>query len=382
MKRSTVPTKTVASAGQAQAQLDALFSKFDKPNPVRLLTTGGTLEFVWDWAKDGLAMEKESVLPGYISGLQAHVPFNHTPICLKDSRELRQKDRRRIVEAVMDSPETNVLISHGCFTAPDTAEYLLDSLPAGHGKTVVIFGSKAPMKEFVLSDGPFNLGFATASSLALESGVYVAMDGRLFDARDVQVDAAKRFSERDDTATAQSRLERIFSQLNQPETVHLLRMGGTIESKWEPTKDTAVIDPSPLLQSYLERIRLQLQFAFTVVSLKDSREITYRDRKQLVAQVTESPHRAIIIPHGTYTMPDTAQFLNESLEAGHGKTIVLFGSMIPLNGFLPSDAPFNLGYAVATALVSKEGVYLAMNARLFHAEDVEKNRGKGRFEEA
>lgn len=371
------------AAREAQSALDRLFEKAERPKPVHLISTGGTIEGRWNWDTDCVALGKESVLPGYVQGLKPHVDFRFDTVCLKDSREINERDRREIRRVVAESPCDQILIAHGCFGIPDLAEYIVDGLPKGHGKTVVLFGAKAPLAEFVMSDGSFNLGFSTAAVLVLEPGVYIGMDGRIFNAGEVNVDTTKRFSDGQPLPAeeAQRRLNEIFARLNKPETIHLMRTGGTIESKWDPKLDTAVVDVDPLLPTYLERIRLQLTFEFTTICEKDSREVNYRDRKRLVEQIVASSHRRILVPHGTYTMPDTAQFLNESLPEGHDKVVVLFGSMIPLNGFIPSDAPFNIGFATAASLVSRPGVYLGMNARLFDAEQVQKNRSEGRFEE-
>lgn len=56
------------------------------------------------------------------------------------------------------------------------------------------------------------------------------------------------------------------------------------------------------------------------------------------------------------------------------------GSMLPLKGFAPTDAPFNLGFAIGALTLVKPGVYLAMNGKLFPAGTVKKNVHVGRFE--
>ncbi|MBI5733640.1 MAG: hypothetical protein HY973_01710 [Candidatus Kerfeldbacteria bacterium] len=53
--------------------------------------------------------------------------------------------------------------------------------------------------------------------------------------------------------------------------------------------------------------------------------------------------------------------------------------MIPLVGFSPSDAPFNLGYAVAKVLELPPGVYVCMNGKVFEPEEVMKVLYKGKF---
>jgi L-asparaginase/Glu-tRNA(Gln) amidotransferase subunit D len=53
--------------------------------------------------------------------------------------------------------------------------------------------------------------------------------------------------------------------------------------------------------------------------------------------------------------------------------------MIPLMGFAPSDAPFNLGYSVAKAQELPSGIYVCMNGKVFSSEEVMKINVEGRF---
>jgi L-asparaginase len=64
-----------------------------------------------------------------------------------------------------------------------------------------------------------------------------------------------------------------------------------------------------------------------------------------------------------------------------GKTIVLTGALQP-GRFADSDAPFNLGMAVAAAQVLPPGVYIAVNGLVLPAASVRKNRELNRFEAA
>jgi L-asparaginase len=59
-----------------------------------------------------------------------------------------------------------------------TAEYLLAACP---GKTIVLTGAMVPYK-FGSSDGLFNLGSALAFVQVLGKGVYIAMNGQIFEA--------------------------------------------------------------------------------------------------------------------------------------------------------------------------------------------------------
>ncbi|MEK9166866.1 MAG: hypothetical protein AAB836_01040 [Patescibacteria group bacterium] len=59
--------------------------------------------------------------------------------------------------------------------------------------------------------------------------------------------------------------------------------------------------------------------------------------------------------------------------------IILTGSAIPINGFSPSDGPFSLGYAIAKLEDLENGVYVAINGKVFLPEEVMKIMSEARF---
>lgn len=156
--------------------------------------------------------------------------------------------------------------------------------------------------------------------------------------------------------------------------------GGTLDSQFDPSKDTVVTAEKTNVPEYVEKLKLHNPAEFSMLFMKDGREIRYKDREKLLEKVRKSPHKMVIITHGTYTMPDTGQYLKDHLPK-NDKTIVLIGSLIPLKGFDLSDAPFNLGYAVAKVQSLRAGVYLYMNGKVFDPDQVDKNRIEARFEE-
>jgi len=87
--------------------------------------------------------------------------------------------------------------------------------------------------------------------------------------------------------------------------------------------------------------------------------------------------RHVLVTHGTDTMVETAR------ELAHieGKVIVLTGALNPAR-FQGSDAVFNIGCAVAAVQTLPDGVYIAMNGRIWDPAKVRKNRDANRFEEA
>lgn len=119
-----------------------------------------------------------------------------------------------------------------------------------------------------------------------------------------------------------------------------------------------------------------VSFAYRIESLmqKDSLEMIDDDRRLIRGAVERTEESRVLIIHGTDTMIDCAQYL-----AGiTGKTVVLFGAMQPAR-MRHSDALFNLGFAAAAVQLLPQGIYLAMNGRVFDPHQVAKNREQGRF---
>ena len=160
--------------------------------------------------------------------------------------------------------------------------------------------------------------------------------------------------------------------------VHFIITGGTIDSYYEITRDTAVPNKVSVIPDYLKLLRLENKPTIEVVCMKDSRGISTADRKKIVAAIKKSPAKHILVTHGTYTMPDSGRFIEKNL-GKTDKVIILTGSMIPLIGFSPSDAGFNLGFAMAKFDTLTPGVYVAMNGRIFTPNEVVKLVSEGRF---
>ena len=162
------------------------------------------------------------------------------------------------------------------------------------------------------------------------------------------------------------------------DTIHFVLTGGTIDSYYNGIKDTVVPNIESVIPNYISGLKLHEAVEFTTVCMKDSREITSQDREKVLICIEKSPHKNIIITHGTYTMPDTAKILKNKLKR-KDQTIVFTGSMIPISGFTSSDGPFNLGYSLAKVQELSPGIYICMNGQVFSPEEVIKSLYEGKF---
>jgi len=159
---------------------------------IHVLTTGGTIDKVYFDAKSEF-----EVGPPMIAELlkEAHVTAEVTiePVLAKDSLDMIEADRQLIRERVAASEVDRILITHGTDTMAETAR----TLAGIAGKTIVLTGSMQPAR-FRNTDAVFNVGFALGVVQVLPPGVYLAINGRVFDAARVRKNRERqRFEEAD-----------------------------------------------------------------------------------------------------------------------------------------------------------------------------------------
>ena len=155
---------------------------------IQVFTTGGTIDKVYFDAKSDYQVGPPEI-EHILAGVNAAPRVTIDTLMRKDSLDMTDEDRALIRREVSASPAKRVLITHGTDTMVDTGQALkgLDS------KTIVLVGSLSPAR-FRGSDAEFNIGFALAAVQLLPPGVYVAMNGRVFDVESVRKNrAANRF---------------------------------------------------------------------------------------------------------------------------------------------------------------------------------------------
>ena len=160
-----------------------------------------------------------------------------------------------------------------------------------------------------------------------------------------------------------------------PPAIRLLVTGGTFDKEYDELTGTLDFGDTHVPQM-LRMGRCRLDVEVRTLMMVDSLDMTEGDRALIARACTDAAERRIVITHGTDTMVDTAAVLAREVT---GRTIVLTGAMIPF-AFGSSDGLFNLGGALTAVQTLPEGVWVAMNGRIFPWDDVRKNRDTGVFE--
>jgi len=160
-------------------------------------------------------------------------------------------------------------------------------------------------------------------------------------------------------------------------TARIIVTGGTFDKEYDELTGRLFFRRSHVPEM-LALGRCRLPVTVQTLLMIDSLDMTRRDRERILRAAKRAPEKRLVITHGTDTMVETARLLGQTLR---GKTVVLTGAMVPYK-FGSSDGLFNLGSALSFAQVLPEGIYVAMNGRLFDWRDVRKDRRRGVFERA
>lgn len=158
--------------------------------------------------------------------------------------------------------------------------------------------------------------------------------------------------------------------------IRIFITGGTFDKEYNELNGQLYFKDTHI-QELLKLGRCRVDVDIRTLMMIDSLEMTQDDRELISRQCQSADESMIVITHGTDTMAETAAVLAAE---NKDKTIVLTGAMIPYK-FGSSDGLFNLGSALAFVQALPHGVYVAMNGRYFHWNNVRKNKQTGGFEE-
>ena len=142
---------------------------------IRILTTGGTIDKVYFDAKSSFQVG-EPQISEVLREANLTIDCQTTSLMQKDSLEMTAEDRNHIRQAVESSESDQIVITHGTDTMIETGKALQEIL----GKTIVLTGAMQPAR-FRSSDALYNIASALTAVQLLPAGVYIVMNGRVFD---------------------------------------------------------------------------------------------------------------------------------------------------------------------------------------------------------
>ncbi|MGH8162014.1 MAG: asparaginase domain-containing protein [Gammaproteobacteria bacterium] len=143
--------------------------------PVAVFTTGGTLDKVYF---DALSRYEVGtpVVKSMLEEAGVTAPYTVIALMQKDSLDLTDADRAAIRSAIEATDTRRILVTHGTDTMIETAH----TLAGVADKTIVLTGALKPAR-FRDTDAVFNVAAAFVATQILPPGVWIVMNGRVFD---------------------------------------------------------------------------------------------------------------------------------------------------------------------------------------------------------
>jgi L-asparaginase len=148
---------------------------------IRIFITGGTFDKEYN-ELNGELFFKDSHLPEMLKLGRCKADVEIRTLMMIDSLHMSDTDRNLIAHHCETVAEKKIIITHGTDTMAETAKLLSEKIK---DKTIVLTGAMVPYK-FGSSDGLFNLGSALAFVQTLPNGVFIAMNGKYFNADNVR----------------------------------------------------------------------------------------------------------------------------------------------------------------------------------------------------
>jgi L-asparaginase len=144
---------------------------------IKVFTTGGSIDKGYSTQESDFVVG-EPAIEGMLQEGNVHLQFEVESMLKKDSLDITDDDRRAIVDRVRADPHRQILVTHGTDTMIETALALCEV----RDKVIVLTGAMQPAA-FKRTDAALNVGGALIALQTLPEGVYVVMNGRVFDPR-------------------------------------------------------------------------------------------------------------------------------------------------------------------------------------------------------
>lgn len=144
-----------------------------------IFTVGGTIDKVYFDASSNYEVGQPLVV-SLLEKFKVNFKYKLNTLFKKDSLDLTDDDRKKILKEVKNCKSDKILITHGTDTMVKTAEVL----SVIKDKTIILTGALLPAI-FKETDAEFNIGTALGAIWSSKPGVYIAMNGFVFKWDDV-----------------------------------------------------------------------------------------------------------------------------------------------------------------------------------------------------
>ena len=156
---------------------------------LEILTTGGTIDKVYFDKKSNYEVG-DPFVEELLHKMNVNISFKVKSLMKIDSLDMTDIHREEILNYLKNSTANNFLITHGTDSIVETAIYLKKI----SDKTIVLTGSLKPAI-FIDNDAIFNVGSALTSAQILNNGVYIVINGQVFNPDNVRKNLEKNVFE-------------------------------------------------------------------------------------------------------------------------------------------------------------------------------------------
>lgn len=141
---------------------------------LHVICTGGTIDKIY-FDDNSEFQVGEPVVERILRAHNVAFDISFDGLMRKDSLDIDDADRTLIKARVAASDASHILVTHGTDGMVATAKVLADIVD----KHIVLTGALQPAA-FLGSDAEFNIGCALGALQCCSTGVYIAMNGRIF----------------------------------------------------------------------------------------------------------------------------------------------------------------------------------------------------------
>ena len=148
---------------------------------IKIFITGGTFDKEYNEITGDLFFKNTHMYELLELG-RCKIDIDIETLMMVDSLKMTDDERDYIINKCKSENNNKIVITHGTDTMVETALQLGNAI---NDKTIVITGAMIPFK-FGSSDGLFNMGSALSYVQSLPDGVFLAMNGQIFNPKNVK----------------------------------------------------------------------------------------------------------------------------------------------------------------------------------------------------
>lgn len=141
-----------------------------------IITTGGTFDKYYDPISEELNFSGSSSVEKIFRAAQIN-EFAVSHLFQVDSQKMLKSQVKQLIAAINDISLEKVVVIHGTSKLVDTAK---EAKVQCKGKLIIFTGAMVPFN-YCSVEASFNLGFALGCMRILDDGVWICMNGRIFD---------------------------------------------------------------------------------------------------------------------------------------------------------------------------------------------------------